>query len=75
MVQHFLRMLYISNKKHGNLNTIRSISIDIKKDLKRFKSYLSDLGKGNPFNVHLISGVGLPRALHFRETGGPGCKV
>ena len=38
-------------------------------------SYLSDRGKGNPFRVHLISGVGLPRALHFKETGGPGCKV
>ena len=38
-------------------------------------SYLSDRGKGNPFRVHLISGVGLPLALHFKETGGPGCKV
>jgi len=37
--------------------------------------YLSDLGNGNPFNVQLMSGAGLPRAWHLRETIGPGCIV
>ena len=38
-------------------------------------SYLSLLGKSNPFTDHLISGVGLPLALHFSDTQGPGCNV
>ena len=41
MVQHILRMLYISNEKHGNLNILRtsgkSINIHKKKILKDFK--------------------------------------
>lgn len=33
------------------------------------------LGSGNPSNVQDICGVGLPAALHFSDTAGPGCKV
>ena len=32
-------------------------------------------GTSCPFNVQVIVGVGLPRAEHFKETSGPGCKV
>lgn len=32
-------------------------------------------GKGNPSSFHVTSGVGLPVALHFKETAGPGCNV
>ena len=35
-------------------------------------TYLSFIGRLKPLTVHLISGVGLPSALHFRETQGPG---
>ena len=38
-------------------------------------SYLSDFGSGKPCRVQLTWGVGLPLALHLRETGGPGCRV
>lgn len=30
---------------------------------------------GNPSRRHWISGVGLPVALHFNDTDGPGCMV
>ena len=33
------------------------------------------VGTPCPFNVQTIFGVGLPRAAHFRDTNGPGCKV
>ncbi len=35
----------------------------------------SDLGREKPFSVQATLGVGLPRAEHFRETGGPGWRV
>ena len=38
-------------------------------------SYLPLLGSGKPSSVHAICGVGLPAALHFRDTAGPGCRV
>ena len=38
-------------------------------------TYLSFIGRLKPLTVHLISGVGLPSALHFRETQGPGWRV
>jgi hypothetical protein len=38
-------------------------------------SYLPLLGSGKPSSVHEICGVGLPAALHFRDTAGPGCRV
>ena len=37
--------------------------------------YLSDVGRGNPFLVQEICGVGEPMQLHLRQTGGPGCSV
>ena len=37
--------------------------------------YLSDVGRGNPFLVQEICGVGDPLQLHLRQTGGPGCRV
>jgi len=33
------------------------------------------LGSGNLSSVQEICGVGLPAALHFRDTAGPGCRV
>ena len=33
------------------------------------------MGRLKPLTVHLISGVGLPSALHLSDTQGPGCKV
>lgn len=36
---------------------------------------LSFCGSGNPSSSQEICGVGLPAALHFRETDGPGCIV
>lgn len=33
------------------------------------------LGSGKPSNVHETCGVGLPEALHFNETAGPGWSV
>ena len=33
------------------------------------------VGTPCPFSVQTIFGVGLPRAAHFRDTNGPGCKV
>ena len=37
-------------------------------------SHLSFCGSWNPSNFHWIWGVGLPVALHFNETKGPGMK-
>ena len=37
--------------------------------------YLSDVGRGNPFLVQEICGVGEPLQLHLRHTGGPGWRV
>ena len=37
--------------------------------------YLSDVGRGNPFLVQEICGVGEPLQLHLRQTGGPGWRV
>jgi hypothetical protein len=36
---------------------------------------LSFCGKGKPSRRHVIWGVGLPVAMHFSDTGGPGCMV
>ena len=33
------------------------------------------VGTPCPFSVQTIFGVGLPRAAHFKDTNGPGCKV
>ena len=37
--------------------------------------YLSGGCKGNPSLRHSILGVGLPLAMHFSDTDGPGCIV
>ena len=38
-------------------------------------AYLSTCCKGNPSRRHSILGVGLPLAMHFSDTDGPGCIV
>ena len=38
-------------------------------------TYLSDGGRLSPFLSQVIWGVGEPRQLHLRQTGGPGCSV
>ena len=36
---------------------------------------LCDWGSGNPSNVHVMWGVGVPRTIHLSDTPGPGCNV
>lgn len=57
--------------KEGKINSTSLVSGDWLVN----GNYLSVLGSGNPFRVHVILGVGLPRAEHLRETSGPGCMV
>lgn len=51
-------------------------SFEILADSKfRLRQAILTFGSGNPSTFHAICGVGLPVALHFSETDGPGCIV
>lgn len=51
------------------------MTIEFVNNKKNNNSYLPCVGRGNPSKDHSTLGVGLPAALHFNETAGPGCKV